>query len=76
EPGTNLSREMITVLYDIIDLENRHLIINSTSHVFGITDINPGEFEVQGNGNALVTLMELKEIPDVDYGRLMALLNI
>ena len=60
----DIGRERVTILYDLIDLENRHLIINSKSHVFGISDIVPSEFDLQGNGNALVALMEIKEIPD------------
>jgi hypothetical protein len=61
---SELGRERVTILYDLIDLENRHLIINSKSNVFGLTDINPSQFEPQGNGNALIQLMELNKIPN------------
>lgn len=70
-----LSRELITVLYDLIYLENRHLIINSEHHVMGLTDIIPSEFSVQGNGNALIILMELNEIPQQDIIKTIEILS-
>ncbi len=71
----NLGREKITLLYDFIDLENRHLIIDSISPVFGITDITPSDFEPQGNGNALIKLMELNDIPDEHCAKIIELLS-
>lgn len=69
-----LSREIVTILYDLIDLENKHLIVNSKTHVFGITDIIPSEFTTQGNGNALLHLMELDQIPEEHCSELIELL--
>lgn len=71
----NLGREKVTILYDLIDLENKHLIINSKSNVFGISDIVPSEFAPQGNGNALISLMELNDIPDDNCTEIIRLLS-
>ena len=69
------SRQIVTLLYDLIDLENRHLIVNSKTHVLGITDIVPAEFSTQGNGNALLSLMELHQIPDEHCSEIKKLLS-
>lgn len=72
---TNLDRKLVTLLYDIMELENLNLIVNSKHHVFGLTDIIPSEFSVQGNGNALGRLMELNSIPDEDIKEVIKLLS-
>jgi hypothetical protein len=71
----DIGRERVTILYDLIDLENRHLIINSKNHIFGISDIIPSEFSTQGNGNALFSLMELNEIPNEHCEDIIKLLS-
>ena len=69
------SRELVTILYDILEIEKMSLIINSENQVLGLTDIIPSQFAVQGNGNALVKLMELKTIPEEDCSKMKNILS-
>jgi hypothetical protein len=71
-----IQRELITILYDLIDLENKQLFVNPINHVFGITDIVPSEFQTQGNANLLYSLMQLNDIPDEHCKTALKLLSI
>jgi hypothetical protein len=73
--NTPISKEVVPILYDLVDLSYRQLINNTENHVFGLTDVNPAEFIVHGLGVLLYQMMELNKIEDTDIIKLSKLLS-
>lgn len=69
------TNENTPLLYEIIDLDNRNLIVNSKHIVQGVIDIVPSEITVHGLGVLLCTMMELNEIPNEDIAEIINMLQ-
>lgn len=75
DPSVKIPKELIPVLYEILDLYNRNLIVDPKAHVFGLTDVNPAGVDVHGLGIVLYQMMELSTIPSEDVSSLVYLLQ-
>lgn len=74
--NNQISKKLVPILYEIIDLDKKQLINNSEHHVFGLTDLVPKEYVVHGLGKLLYELMELNNMPDSEIIELKEILSI
>ena len=59
----DFSRELLQILYEYFDLYHRGFVNFGGEVVFGPSDVKPGNTVVQGLGDELFNLMQLREIP-------------
>ena len=59
----DFSRELLQILYEYLDLYHRGFVDFGGEVAFGPSDVKPGSAVVQGLGDELFNLMQLREIP-------------
>jgi hypothetical protein len=64
----------VAVLHEVFDLERRGLI-SSGNAVLGITDLIPGKMYLEGQGELLFKLMDLRSIKIEDLRDILVLLR-
>lgn len=60
-----IRRPVLSMLQEIYSLDQK-AILNSGSAILGITNISPRAMNIEGSGQTLAKLMELRSIPDED----------
>lgn len=70
-----LTGEKVILLYEIYRLYNQGMVNFNGDAALGLSDVNPSKMMIQGVGAHLYNLMELSNIPDVDYSRELIMLK-